>query len=86
MDKGHLNGVIFLDPKKAFDCVNNDILITKLKLYGCRENTLCWFKSYLKNRRLMYKIGRTISQERVIRCGVLQGSTLGAVAIFTLCK
>ena len=37
----------------------------------------CWFKSYLTNRRQMCKIGRTISQERVIRCGVPQGSTLG---------
>ena len=77
MDKGYLNGVIFLDLKKAFDCVNNDILIRKLKLYGCSENTLCWFKSYLTNRSQMCKIGRTISQERVIRCGVPQGSTLG---------
>jgi hypothetical protein len=77
MDKGYLNGVIFLDLKKAFDCVNHDILIRKLKLYGCSENTLCWFKSYLTNRRQMCKIGRTISQERVIRCGVPQGSTLG---------
>ena len=77
MDKGYLNGVIFLDLKKAFDCGNHDILITKLKLYGCTENTLCWFKSYLTNRRQMCKIGRTISQERIIRCGVPQGSTLG---------
>jgi hypothetical protein len=77
MDKGFLNGVIFLDLKKAFDCVNHDILIRKLKLFWCSENTLCWFKSYLTNQRQMCKIGRTISQERVIRCGVPQGSTLG---------
>ena len=77
MDHGFLNGVIFLDLKKAFDCVNHAILLKKLELYGCRGNTLRWFKSYLENRWQMCKIGSTISPKHVIRCGVPQGSNLG---------
>jgi hypothetical protein len=40
-------GGIFCDLTKAFDCVNQDGLIAKLKYNGIQESTLNWFKSYL---------------------------------------
>ena len=40
MDKGLLNGVIVLDLKKAFDCVDNNILFKKMHCYGIRGHTL----------------------------------------------
>ena len=40
----------FIDLKKAFDIVNHDILIYKLKCMGIRDKTLQWLKSHLNNR------------------------------------
>ncbi len=79
MDKGLLNSVIFLDLKKAFDCVDHAILIEKLRKFGCVGNTLNWFKSYLTNRKQMCKVNQTTSKCRTVSCGVPQGSNLGPI-------
>ena len=42
---------IFCDLAKAFDSVNYDILIKKLKYYGVNEIGISWFKSYLYSRK-----------------------------------
>ena len=41
---------IFLDLQKAFDTVNHQILLDKLKNYGIRATVLAWFSSHLSNR------------------------------------
>jgi hypothetical protein len=77
MDKGSLNGVIFLDLKKAFDCVDHSILLRKLYNYGIREKSFEWFQSYLSDRVQMCKVNQTLSNKRTVKCGVPQGSNLG---------
>ena len=51
LDRDEYSCGVFLDFQKAFDTVNNKILLGKLNHYGVRGLSLDWFKSYLTNRQ-----------------------------------
>ena len=71
--------IVFLDIKKAFDTVNHDVLLGKLKHYGINGIALEWFKSFLSDRMQKTRIGCKISNLDRITSGVPQGSILGPV-------
>ncbi len=77
MEKGLLNGIIFLDLRKAFDLVDTDILLKKLSLYQCDKNTIDWLKSYLQNREQCVQFKGKISDTIPVTHGVPQVSILG---------
>ena len=65
---------VFFDISKAFDTVNQGLLIKKLKILGIRGVVKFWFIDYLKNRtQYVYYKGST-SPHKIISCGVPQGS------------
>ena len=68
---------IFLDLSKTFDTVNHDILLSKLYFYGIRGSCHAWIKDYLSNRKQIVTYNQIRSSERLISCGVPQGSVLG---------
>ena len=51
MDNGDLNGVVFLDIRKAFDSINHNILLRKMKdQFGVSNIELKWFESHISDR------------------------------------
>ena len=77
MERGRINGVVFLDLKKAFDTVDHKILVGTLDKYGSRNTLLKWFRSYLSDRSQICKLGESLSTSLNITPGVPQGSNLG---------
>ena len=70
-------GLLLVDLCKAFDLVDHNILIKKLKLYKCSSVALNWFEFYLRNRKQFVVINGTKSNPLNIKSGVPQGSILG---------
>ena len=78
MDNRKLNGVVFLDIPKAFDLVDHQILLRKIKTqFGLRNIEFDWFAPYLTNRGQVCIINGSISSSKIIKAGVPQGSILG---------
>ena len=69
--------VTFMDLSKAFDCVDHDILLSKLKRYGIYETALQWINSYLSDREHFVSCNQTHSSLLNLNIGVPQGSILG---------
>ena len=69
--------MVMIDLKKAFDTVDFNILLSKLKTMGVGNTD--WFHSYLTGRRQCVSVGGTESNFLDIECGVPQGSILGPI-------
>ena len=77
MEIGNTPLAIFLDLSKAFDTINFDILLYKLKYYGKSNTSIKWFNSYLYNRKQYVEFNQTKSNISSITTGIPQGSILG---------
>ena len=68
---------IFIDSKKAFDCVQHPTLKKNLKALGLSEVVVRWIVSYLSDRQQRVYANNTYSGYQGITQGVPQGSVLG---------
>lgn len=77
MDNKKLTASDFLDMSKAFDSLNHDLLIKKLRHIGLSSQVILWFQSYLSFRYQRVRINSSLSDLLPISTGVPQGSILG---------
>jgi len=77
IDRKMVNGVVYLDLKKAFDTVDHEILLTKLKYYGLSQQTLSWFESFLAERSQQCFVNGVLSDPLQTKHGIPQGTILG---------
>ena len=76
-DRGEIPVGVFLDLKKAFDTIDRNKLLEKLKVYGVEGTELNWFRSYFSCRRQLVAFGGETSTVQKVDYGVAQGSIVG---------
>ena len=79
--KGLINGAdtdaIYLDFAKAFDKVDHQLLLAKMRKLGFHEKLVKWIESFLSNRKQSVVLDGVFSFAAVILSGVPQGTVLG---------
>ena len=73
-------GVLMWDLTAAFDTLDHEILLSKLKIYGFGEKAVLWIRTYLTGRTQRVKIGSKLSKIVEIQSGVPQGGNFSPLA------
>lgn len=87
MDSGEKALSVFLDLRKAFDCVNHQILLKILESFGITDVERKWFESFLVGRIQCVELTRVVkgkltkylSSKLDVKAGVPQGSIPGPI-------
>ena len=73
VDSEECVSALFLDLSKAFDTINHDLLLAKLKAYRFSPSALKLMHSYLNNRKQQVQINKKFS------CTVITGVPQGSI-------
>jgi hypothetical protein len=78
-DGGEFVFCIFVDLRKAFDCVNHSILLRKLRCAGIGNRNYEMFASSLNDRKQFIEMNSLSSMMLTIKSGIPQGSLIGLI-------
>ena len=80
VDSGKVGMLVLLDLSAAFDTIDHNKLLCRLKHeFGLTETVLNWFASYLTGRSQFVQIGDVASSDSPLCYGVPHGSVLGPI-------
>ena len=77
LGKRHIGLFLFIDFRKAFDLINPQLLLIKLRRYGFDPSALNLMSNYFTDRHQTVKHNNHLSSSLPIKLGVPQGSVLG---------
>jgi hypothetical protein len=79
LDEGHIAGCVSLDLSSAFDVVNHELLIKRMKILGLPPDVCNLVEEWLKDRSAYVEIGQDTSDFFRVDDGTIQGSVMGPV-------
>ena len=80
-DNKEFCGAILMHLSKAFDTLNRDLLIAKLRAYGFQHDALKLLYNYVSKRWYRTKINTSFSSWKELVKGATQGSALGPILL-----
>ena len=79
IDEKSASLLLLLDMSKAFDSLNHNLSLEKLRKLGLKASVIFWFSSYLSTRYQRVRYEDSVSEMLPLTNEVSQGSILGPV-------
>ena len=79
MEDGCQIDALYLDFKKAFDSINHDLLLTKLRKYDIEHGTIGWLRSSLSCRSQQVRLSGVVSTAVSVTFEVPRRSHIGSI-------